>query len=314
MDSEESIKTYLLGLPFAQQWPDLKAVLDLAISRQPRDWRLPLLASEAVGGSVEQAVPAAAAVACLQIAIILVDDMLDDDPRGFYREAGMAVSANLATAFQALGYQAVIQCAAPVEARLAAVQALERMMLVTAYGQHLDTQNPSDEPAYWRLVETKSSPFFSAALQAGAWLGGAGASTVAILERFGNLYGELIQLHDDLNDSMAAPANPDWLSGRSPLPILFAQGVDHPDRERFLTLRPNAADPQALSEAQSILIRCGAVSYVVDQIIRRYQAAEELLSSGGLVYRQGLSAFLEAVIEPVRRLFAEIEMEPGQPV
>jgi hypothetical protein len=46
-------------------------------------WLLPLQACEAVGGTPEQAVPAATAVACSQIGIILIDDMLDLDPHGW---------------------------------------------------------------------------------------------------------------------------------------------------------------------------------------------------------------------------------------
>ena len=47
------------------------------------------------------ALPAVAAIACLQISIILVDDILDDDPRGAYHRLGAGRAANLGLAFQA---------------------------------------------------------------------------------------------------------------------------------------------------------------------------------------------------------------------
>lgn len=79
----------------------------------------------------------------------------------------------------------------------------------------------------------------------------------------------MIQLHDDLNDTMAVPANPDWLQGRKPLPILFAQSVDHPDHARFQELCQDISNENALREAQDILIRCGGVSYCAGSVPHR---------------------------------------------
>jgi geranylgeranyl pyrophosphate synthase len=169
-----------------------------------------------------------------------------------------------------------------------------------------ENQNPSSEEAYWHLVQTKSSPFFGTALYSGALLGGAASTTASQIKRFGHLYGEIIQIHDDLNDVMAVPANPDWVLGRSPLPILFAQIVDHPDKERFQALRQAIPDPIALTEAQTILIRCGAVSYCIHHLLARYQVARQLLAEASLTQREGLEGLLETVIEPVKRLLKEI--------
>jgi geranylgeranyl pyrophosphate synthase len=137
------------------------------------------------------------------------------------------------------------------------------MMLTMAFGQYLDVQGPKDEEDYWRMVATKSSPFFGSVLYVGALMGGATREDALQIERFGNLYGEMIQIHDDLNDAMAVPANPDWRLDRSPLPILFAQGIEHTEKERFLELRQNISDPVALTEAQTTLIRCGASATVL---------------------------------------------------
>ena len=63
-------------------------MLDHAASKQPRDWRLPLLACKAVGAKTEQSVPASAAVACALIGILLIDDMPHDDLRGEFQRIG----------------------------------------------------------------------------------------------------------------------------------------------------------------------------------------------------------------------------------
>jgi len=294
----------LCASPVIQLWPDAQALLKRVAAQNPRYWKLPGIACEAVGGTIEQAVPAVAAIACLQISILLIDDLLDDDPRGEYRTLGVPAAANLAEAFQAAGLSAIIHSAsASPSTKLAALRSLSLAALTTALGQHLDAQNPADEAAYWRVVETKSTPFFSAALHIGALLGGAPAEMAEQVRQFGCLYGEMIQIHDDLNDSLAVPANPDWRLGRASLPILFAQTVDHPDQARFLELRRDVTVPEALAEAQNILIRCGAVSYGVHQLLCRYQIAQKALRAMRLVHRAGLEALLEEQIRPIQELF-----------
>ena len=130
------------------------------------------------------------------------------------------------------------------------------------------------------------------------------------LKELGKLYGEMVQIHDDLNDALAIPANPDWIQERLPLPILFAQTVEHAERARFLELRRQIMDESALLEAQDILIRCGAVSYCVDQILRRHQAAQEIVAALSLPKREMLDALIEEVVEPVWKLFDAIGLFP----
>ena len=309
MDIYTLTLNFLFDLPVFKLWPELKIFLEVTATKQPRDWQLPVLACEAVSSQDEQIVPAAAAIGCMQIGIILIDDMLDEDPRGEYHRIGEGSAANLAAALQAAGMEAICQSNASIVAKLDAVRSLNQMMLTTALGQHMDAQNPQDEDAYWKLVRTKSSPFFGAALHVGALFGGADPELAAQIEKFGHLYGEMIQIHDDLNDTMETPANPDWIQDRASLPILFAQVVDHPDRERFLELRQSIPDPDALTEAQTILIRCGAVSYGIDQILRRYQEARNILESAPLAHPDKLESLLVDIVDPVKNLFLEIGLD-----
>jgi len=299
----------LLELPVIKHWSEMQIAIEKTVSKQPRDWQLPILACEAVGGRDKQAIPAAAAIGCMQMSIILIDDMLDEDARGEYHRIGEGAASNLASALQAAGMEAINQSKANIELKLGAIGSLNQMMSTTALGQHMDAQNPKDEDAYWELVRTKSSPFFGAALHVGALLGCADPEIAAQVEKFGHLYGEMIQIHDDLNDSMETPANPDWTQGRAPLPILFAQIVDHPKRDRFLELRQAIPDPDALVEAQTILIRCGAVSYCIDQLFCRVRAAQEILASTSLARPGKIEGLLTDIVKPVKNLFAEIGFE-----
>ena len=312
MNVYDQTSNYLSTISVTKSWPEVRFVLAQTTKKEPRDWQLPVLACEAVGGFGEHAIPAAAAIACMQISIILIDDMLDEDPRGEYHRIGVGSAANLAAAFQAAGLEAICMSQSEPYTKIDGICSLNKMMLFTAFGQHMDSQNLQDEDDYWELVRTKSSPFFGAALHVGALFGGADPELAAQIEKFGHLYGEMIQIHDDLNDTMETPANPDWIQDRAPLPILFAQIVDHPDRERFLELRQSIPDPDALTEAQTILIRCGAVSYGIDQILRRYQEACKILESAPLAHPDKLESLLKDIVDPVKNLFLEIGVDHSE--
>jgi geranylgeranyl pyrophosphate synthase len=311
MDIYQSTVDYLLTFPIFDSWQEMRRILQQFASKRPRDWQLPVIVCQAVGESAEKAIPASAALACALISIILVDDMLDDDPRGEYHRIGSGRASNFALAFQAAGMDALLTSGASLSTRLEALDSLNRMIRITAHGQELDVQNPADEASYWRVVENKSAPFFGCAIHLGALLAEADQDVTRNLEQLGRIYGEMIQIHDDLNDTMAVPANPDWLQQRKPLPILFALTVDHPDQARFIELYKDISVGNALHEAQEILIRCAAVSYCVDQLIRRHQMTQDLLNKTPLVNKKVVDSLIEGVIAPVRKLFETLGISPN---
>lgn len=310
MDLYTATLTYLLASPVIQGWPEAQSLLQRTALRRPFYWQLPVIACAAVGGAAEQALPGMAATACLHTSLLLLDDLLDADPKGEYHHLGQPATANLAAALQALGLEAVTRAAAPLAVQLAVLQRFNQMTLTTALGQYWDVQTPQDEAGYWRVVDAKSAPFFGAALAAGALLGGATAAIVGQLEALGRLYGAMIQLQDDLSDVMATPADPDWLLGRAPLPILYAQTVDHPARAQFCALRQAIAEPAALAAAQLILIRSGAISYATDQLLRRYGQAQALLAALPAGCQDPLAALFERLMQPVQELLAAAGASP----
>jgi geranylgeranyl diphosphate synthase type I len=300
----------LLNLPESARWDELRHALERALNHRPVAWHFPVKACEAVGGQSANVIPAVAAITCAHMAIMLVDDILDDDPRGAYRHLGVGKTANLAVGLNSLGLS-VLMAGSSGSNGLHAAQELNEMMQTTAYGQDLDVMNVHTEESYWAVTRSKSSPYFGAALYLGALFGGASLDLAKQLKQFGELYGEIMQIHDDLNDSLAVPANVDWLAGRSPLPLLFAQLVDHPEREWFVELRSKVEDPIALEEAQSILVRCGAISYSVNELLRRHGQATELLKKIQLANPMALMQLLEEAIAPVRYLFAKVGADLG---
>lgn len=306
MDIYSAASDFLLTLPIVQGWPQVATLWQRAAGQHDPNWALPAIACQAVGGSAQQAVPAVAALGGMQLAIILIDDMLDDDPRGEYHRLGQPATANLAAAFAAASLAALGNSSAPQAARLAALEALNTMMFQTCFGQDLDGKPIQDEEAYWKVVEAKSSPYFASAFEIGALLGGADLPLAAQLKTLGGLYGEIVQVYDDVHDTLAQPANPDWVTGRSPLPILFAATVTHPERARFENLRGASQDPTALAEAQAILVRSGAVSYSLAVLMDRHQQASDLLAGLALPNRDVLEKLLAESIQPVNSLLAKL--------
>ena len=302
-------------IPHVNEWPEVQILFRRVASGKPAHWLLPLRACESVGGTKEQAIPALVAVACSHIGIVLVDDMLDADPRGEHLRAGAPAVANMASALQSAALAVTSRCKLEPDAKLMALESLNEMFLATTIGQYWDVKSfVTDEPSYWRIAQAKSSPFFGAAMQIGALMGGASVELAAQIKKLGGIYGEMIQIHDDLNDAMEVPANPDWTEGRLPLPILFASLVDHPLRARFLKLYPNAgSSPKILEEAQGILIRCGAVSYCIYQLLSRYQTVTEILSTISLAQRgrEVLMSLFEDVVKPACKLFQSVDEAPA---
>lgn len=298
----QDIKSHILALPEVADWPGVTDFLEEAEDKFHGDWNLPIVSCQAVGGEASQAIPGSAAVACMQESIILVDDLLDEDPRGRHLRIGIGPAANLALALQALSFRLIERGVDDLECRAAVLASLARLALATAFGQQMDAQNLKDEENYWRLVKAKSTPFYASAFHIGALLGRADSRQAEGLRGLGALAGEIIQIQDDLIDAFQTPANPDWKQGRNNLPLLYALTANHPAHSRFLELRPRADDPEALHEAQKILLSSGAVSYCVYHLVRRHQQARDLLDSLSLPNPAPLLEMLAGQTKPLIQL------------
>jgi geranylgeranyl pyrophosphate synthase len=301
----EAIKQYLMEyVPGAGK---MGAVWLETAGRAPEHWRLPAEICLAVGGERQAALAVSASLACLYTGIILVDDLLDGDGRAESLGLSPGEAANLAQGFYALGLRVLAALPLPSETRAALSGAYSEAGLGTCLGQELDALNPQDEGAYWAMVRAKSSPFFAFAFYSGALAGGLGLEEAYAFYPLGEVYGELIQIHDDLEDAFHQPASRDWGGERANLALLFARTVRCPERERFLALYPEAPrSPAALREAQSLLVRCGAFSYGLYQLQQRHQAARQLAK--GLVLREParLERLLGRLVQPVERLLGRV--------
>jgi geranylgeranyl pyrophosphate synthase len=300
----EDIRDQVLQLPEVSAWPEMVDIFEKHIARPNQVWEWPYRACRAVGGDESLSAPIAAAILCMSTSLLLVDDMLDEDPRGIHLRIGNAVTANVSFAFQSTAFYLISTMPIDAERKVKILTRFAVMGLTTAYGQGLDSRNLQGEENYWKVTRAKNSTYFGTAMYSGAVIGNANTEVAERLYRLGGLTGEATQIHDDIKDAFETPANPDWKQMRNNLLFLYARTADHPDRERFQTLQSETDDPEKLKAAQEILLRCGAVSYGMYQLCQRYQASLKILSDIPLAYPDPLK---EVIVNYIRPLAALLE-------
>ena len=306
----ERLKSKIRAIREVAAWPQMSDLVDRAVHRDWISvWDYPVVACQAVGGTEEQALPGAAAVFCSVVSIHLVDDMLDDDPRGDYHRLGVGPTANLALAFQAAGHRLLDDPSIDPHLRSSLQAIFAGMSLATSYGQNLDSRELRNEQEYWQTVESKTPPLFAAALQIGALLGGASRETAKQLAHFGHTLGLCVQVSDDLSDALKVPARADWQRGSNNLPILYALTAEHADREEFRQLVSGVNDPETLDRAQKILLRCGAVSYCAFKLLEFAREARASLARIALADPEPVARLLDLHMRPLHKLFESVGVE-----
>jgi geranylgeranyl pyrophosphate synthase len=307
LDTISRALTQLVNTDPLCNWPDGVRIIQEIGTHPSSHWYIPEATCLSVGGSSQDALPAVAALIALHTSIVMVDDLIDEDGRFEAQGWKQGDLANLAQGITAAGFTVLLQSSVDEITKMTAITYFNQMMAQTSMGQHLDAHAViQDEAAYWRLVRAKSSPFFGAAFAIGAVLGRARKDMISALNKVGSLYGEMVQIHDDLKDALTVPASADWLSGHSSLPILFARSVSHPQRDLFLRLQQDLSVSGALQEAQKILVRCGAVSYCIKQLLERGEMARELLSAIPLVNPGPLNVILDQVVQPAKKILENL--------
>lgn len=299
----DEIKERIRSTPEVSAWPQMLQLMERVGHRESLSvWDYPAAACQSAGGDPETAIAGAAAIFCSLISIHLVDDMLDDDPKGDYHRLGAGRAANLGLAFQAAGHLLLDAPELDPEVRAESHAVFARMSIGTAFGQDLDSRELHCEQDYWRTVEAKTPPLFGAAFRLGALLARAPKATADGLDAFGQVLGRFVQVSDDMSDALETPARADWGRRSNNLPILYAMTADHPNRERFLELSRQTDDPEALEEAQKILLRSGAVSYCAFKMIELSQEAREVLARTPLVNPEPVERILAAHLRPLHKL------------
>ncbi len=304
--NRQELESIVLSVPEVAGWPELADLFVQVLNHPRQDWELPLIATRALGGDEAVVGLAATALILTQISITLVDDILDQDPRGAHHRLGEGAVANIALALQAIAFRLVQETPVDAERRAAVSASLAQMALATAYGQNLDVQNGQGEENYWKVVRAKSTPFYGTALHIGALLANAPVEVADPVRELGRLNGEIIQIYDDLGDALQKPANPDWKRPHNNLALLYTLTAKHPRRDEFSALLPQVERIESLQAAQQILLESGAVSYCAYHVVKRYQAARRIVENLPLVDPEPLRSLVAHQIGPVLGLLKQV--------
>jgi geranylgeranyl pyrophosphate synthase len=230
-----------------------------AAHEKPARWPLFVLLSYLAAASDdrrdqwERAVPGACAVEIAMAAADLIDEWTDSDRSELLEGYGPGQAINTANLMLVMAQRVLARDAIEGggERSLAALEALQGMLVEAAVGQHLDMLHSGD---IWgvalktsaRITSLKAGALIGGACRVGALLSGADAAIVEAVTRWGREIGSIAQIENDINDVLpegmresGEPEGKTDIARRKPtMPIVF-------------TLRAEEGEPNALQRAYS---------------------------------------------------------------
>ena len=262
-----------------------------------------------------RALPAAVALEIMVAATDLIDDWTDGDPSPVISEYGAGQALNTASLMLVMSQQVLVWAAQEgYDRALAALGALQDLLVEAAVGQHLDmlyedmgldevTPQMSGE-----MSEKKAGALISGALMMGGVMAGAPSEALTLLARLGKRAGGIAQIANDIRDVLPHEVStgnlPPVFSGpktdigrrKRTLPIVYTlreeNETPNPLQVAFGAPRTQDEDEEALRRA---IVEAGGIEFasmaieMYDQDAKEALAALDLLSPGA---REELSFLL----------------------
>ena len=236
---------------------------------------LTLLSCQAVGGELEQAMPAALGVELFHDFTLIHDDIMDKDDlrRGrftVHKKWGEDAAILVGDLLIGLAYQKMLQCEARYLPR--ALNLFNEALIKVCEGQALDKEFEGREQVslaeYLDMINKKTAWLFKLSSQLGAILGGAGSSEIAAMENFGNSLGIGFQIQDDWLDyageetSLGKKVGSDLKLNKKTYVTLKYQEVIAESSAAAKKYPPRLSDYHSLVELREVLYELG----IADQI------------------------------------------------
>ncbi len=236
---QESFPLYHL-MEYQLGWRDeFGGPLDFPVPQTRLYAAMCLLACEAIGGDLDQALPAATAVELVYQFIQIHSDVQEGSQERHGRQAvwwvwGPAQAINVGDGLHALGRLALMRAKEPKvdpEDTLRLLGILDGAALRTFEGMHQDMvyQERVDitTDAYLKMAREKSGALMGCALELGATAGGAGPSMGQTFRRFGEDLGLAFQVQEDIQMLWGEPLSgkargTDLLNKKKGFPVLQA--------------------------------------------------------------------------------------------
>lgn len=170
-----------------------------------------------------------------------------------------------------------------------------RMLLSVCAGQHNDlTSKKPDLEQVWKNNTAKSGAFFSLGCLCGAQMVTDQPEILHGFKSYGYVLGVLLQIANDIDGLWKKGKGQSDLSlGQVTLPVAYAYRVlSSADSERLSILIQEArSDYDAEKEARSIIIKCGALVYLLLEAERLRLKAKTILNNLNLPAREKESLF-----------------------
>ena len=253
-----------------------------------------LLTTEAFGGNIEDAIPAAMAVEVFHNFTLLHDDIMDN---AAMRRGKPSVYAKWGGNVAILSGDAMLITAYKLLARLESpnfkhvMHLFNNMALEVCEGQQYDmdfeTKAHVSLEDYINMIERKTSALLSGSAMIGATLANASSDDVKKIYRFATELGLAFQLQDDLLDSfgdesLGKKIGGDILEGKQTYLMIHAMS-NATDSERDILrsthLRTDISDAEKIATVKALYERLDAKRATEQQIDLRFERALAILDT-----------------------------------
>lgn len=261
-----------------------------------------LLACEAVGGSWQAALPAAAAIELGHNFSLIHDDIEDHSETRRHRTTvwhlwGIAQGINTGDAMWAISRLTIhrlVDEGHGADRTLRVIRRLDKACLQMCRGQYLDihfeTVDEVPLTAYERMIEGKTAAFLSASLAVGALLGRAKEDTISSYNAFGRELGMTFQIIDDLLGIWGDPKTTgkstasDILEKKKTLPVLYALQweEEHGYDELTRLYTGKNISQEDVPTVLELLERTNARAYTQEQARKHHRQALKHLETTGV--------------------------------
>lgn len=266
---------------------------------------LPGLICQAAGGRPEWADELTAAWFLFYRAARLMDTVEDGDrPDGWWAELGTGIALNAASGLYFSASLFLDQLLDREQSRPVARAILEDFhtsLLMMCSGQHRDLSETEPTLEHcWQIAAAKSGVFFALACRSGARLANGDQQRCDAFGRFGQAFGMLVQVGDDLEELRALQAGALVENGaalRRSLAVVYSLEVLPPSGSARLisALKTATNHPEAARAAYEQIQASGARLYLTAEIERlRKQALRSLEEAGA---RQPARALLVGMVD-----------------
>jgi len=255
---------------------------------------LVVLSSEAVGGRTQDALKTAASMELIHTFSLIHDDIMDKDKmrRGkpsVHMLWGEPMAILVGDTLFSKAFETVLETDAEIDPKRV-VEALKTVVdscIKICEGQALDIifegKLDVNEDEYLTMIYKKTAALISAAVKAGAIIGGGTEKQIEALSEYGRLIGLAFQIQDDYLDvigneeNIGKPVGSDIVEGKMTLMAVHALvNASREDKKNLISiLKSNNED--MVDDAISIFNKYGSIEYARNIALQNVKTAKKLL-------------------------------------